>query len=497
MVQYLTDQRVLGYHAGNESAVESDADYILEDINQIELTRRATKYKDSGSISVNNTYGRYSGLLRSGDRLLFKTGNTEPEDGYGTGGYGTGPYGGTTVRRWTAVVRNYEIQGQGVDNYVLDIEAEDFAAGVMGMRQVYDTFEQQQIVGTDGILNEILREECPEIDRSRLPDLPDTTTIFLRGQYVLPTAANLASRANQLLVTDGKSVDLVDPNGVTPKFTVIRGSDVGTFKYSNNDDGLVNSLRTEGGTGHDIEEQSAQTTVNGYALVSETQPLTFQIPTRKSSLERIQLWTHPTSSGEDYKIRLQKDQDGAPIAINSNKSDIVSKSLAPAFVDDDGFTDFILPEHTLPEPFPWMIVQTDGSDGQEIGINTNISDPNDPGVPGVIPEYPYEIILSRNSPESIERYRRREDKISDDSIGTYAAANDLAQTTLAQRDEPNNSVELEAYTERMHALTTGDVVTLDHPEAEAVGDYVVLEIKDTYTLGKVETTLTLRDIDTI
>lgn len=497
MTLYPTGHEVRGFHPGNDGQTENAADYILDDVREISVNQRITKYKDKGNIIVNNTGGQYSNLIRSGDRLVFRLGTDVEGTGYGEGGYGVGPYGGSAGSvEWTALVRQYEITGEGVDNYTLDIEAEDFAAGIMGMRNVHATFEDRQISGSNGILNEILGEECPEVDTSQLPDLSATTTIYLRGQTVLPVAAELARRADKLLTTKSSGaefgiVDLIDPPSTDPQFTVQRGSDVGTFSMQANDDNLVNNLRVEGGEGRDVEEQSQQTTVNGYETVSESARATYQIQTRKPSLERIAIWTRPTGSNEDYEIRLQKDDGGAPIAIDDEKSDIVSHQLDYRFVSDDDFTEFILPDHTLPEPFPWLIIQTNGSTGQDIGIDTGS------GNPGVIPEYPYNIVLDRVSRESIERYRRRDGKLSNDAIGSFEAAREGGDTSLAQSDDINRTVKLEAYTDRMHALQTGEVVALDHPPAEAVGDYVVMEKEDTYTLGRLDTSLTLREVATI
>lgn len=493
MTQYIEDARLCGYHPGNDSILASDADYIFtDDLQSADVTERGSDFKGTGSFGVFRHDDPTDVTVHPGDRLAFFVDDIGAESGYGEGGYGTGPYGGGQDLRWMGMARNLELSEESTDNFFLTINAEEFAPCVMAIRSAYATYEDRQISGTtNSICNEILRDNCPELSTDRLPTVTDTTTIYLRGQTVLETMASLAVRAGRLLVSDGFYVDLTQPQTITPQFTATQGTDVGTFETTINDDNLVNDLRVEGGTGHDPESQSAQTIVNGYEDITQTDRIFYQINTRKSSIERVEVWTHKTGSGENFIARLQKDQNGAPIAPNDNKSDIVSRNLAPQFVDPDGYTSFLFSEHTLPEPFPWLILETDGPVGQEIGVNTNVTPP----APGVIPHFPYQIILNRTSPGSIDVYRRREDKVSNDSIGTFAAARDKATEVLATRDEPIIQVTLTAYSDRMHALHPGTVITLANEKARAVGDFVVLETRDLYETGQLNTELTLKQLD--
>lgn len=490
MTRYIDNAELRGYHSGNTSDLKSDADYIItDDLITTDLSVRAGNYKGQGKIDINNNAGEYSQTIQPGDRIEFQTTAQGVDSGYGTGGYGVGPYGGGTTREWTGMVQPFEIQGQGVDNYDLSVNAEQFASSVMDIRTVHGTFEDQQIVGSNGIINEILAEECPELSTDRLPSKSASTSIYLRGKTVLDAVASLAVRANMLLCCDGVYVDLVEPSSISPQFTATRGDDVGSFKTKVNPDNMVNELRVEGGTGHDIESESSQSTVDGYQTITSSNRITYQIQTRKSELERIEIYTRTTGSGEDYIARLQKDENGAPIAPGDSKSDIVKKKLDPTFVDNDGWTGFILPQHTLPEPFPWLIIESGGSQGQEVGINTAT------GNPGVIPHFPYQVILNRVSQTSIDKYRRREDKVSDDSIGTFEAARDLASEVLAKRDQPEIQVQVPVYTDRMHSLSIGDVISFNHSEARAVGDFAVTEVRDMYETGQVNRDMTLQKLD--
>lgn len=486
MTKYFDDAEVRIYEPGNTSIQREDADFIIaDDLIMADLSNRASDYKGVGKFQIYNRNGRNTDAITSGNRIEFARSSGVGSEGYGVGGYGVGPYGTTVTRRWVGMVRSFEHDDMGQHNYMIAVDAEHFAPTIMSIRDCYDTFESQQIVGANGIVNEIINDNAPELKTSQLPDIPDTTSLFLRGQSVLEAVNSLAVRAGLIPVYSGKFVDMISPTEVTPEFEVIRSEDVGEIDTSIQDANLINNLRVEGGTGHDVESQSAQTTVNGYETITQTDRLFYQIQTRKSQLERVEVWTKTTGSGEDFTARLQKDQNGSPIAPADTKSDIVSRTLDPTFVDDDGFTGFLFGEHTLPEPFPWLILETSGPNGQQIGINTAT------GNPGVIPHFPYNVIITDISPESIETYRQRDGKISDDSLGTFSAARAKALEVLAKRDEPTVQIDVTAYSDRMHGLEPGNVVQVQHPPVKATGNFVVSETSEHYEDGQINTELTL------
>lgn len=90
MTTTITGAELRGYHAGNESDYRSEADYVIpgDDLNGVDITSRATDYKDSGKINIDNQGGEWSGTVRHGDRVEFFLGSTQEGEGYGQGGYG-------------------------------------------------------------------------------------------------------------------------------------------------------------------------------------------------------------------------------------------------------------------------------------------------------------------------------------------------------------------------------------------------------------------------
>lgn len=476
MTLYLDTAVLRGYEPTNTSTDPADADYeITTDLLAADLSKRASDYKGTASFTVNNHEGDWSFTVDPGDRLEFYVDSTLDAG---------------VERRWIGMARNLGIEESATDNYMLTINAEQFGPVICQIRSAYATYENRKICGgANAIINELLQQNCPELSTAHLPDLPDTTSIYLRGQNILQILTSLAIRAEHILIFDGRFVDLIDPAAIVPNFTAVQGSDIGRVSTQVNDDNLVNDLRVEGGTGHDVESQSAQTVVNGYETVTESDRILYQINTRKSSIERVEIWTNKTGSGEDFIARLQEDEGGMPVAPNDNKSDIVARRLDPNFVDPDGWTGFLFAEHTLPEPFPWLLIESGGTQGQKIGINTAT------GAPGVIPHFPYEIVINRTAISSIREYRRREDKVNNDSIGTFDAARERALEVLTKRGEPSIQCDFSVFSDRAHALQPGEVITLDEHDARAVGDFVVLETHDVYETGQLNTEITVKRLD--
>ncbi len=495
MTRYITEAALVGYHPGNSSTSRSDADYSISggEFRDFSITGRLRDVKDTASVTIQNNQGVYSDHIRIGDRVevFERAGSSSDTTGYGQGGYGVGPYGGGDTRRWTGMISSIDIDGHGSTIYSLSFKLEDFGGGIMGMRRINRVFENTPIAGDGGIINEILEAECPELNTAQLPDISQPASVFLNGDVVLDVVAGLALRAGYVLKTVGKDVLAVNSNTLTPAF-VVTNEDVGVPQIKIRSSGMVNDLQLIGGTAHDEEELSAQTTVDGYQRVTKSDKIVYQIQTRKDSLSRVEIWTkRDMDSDDDLVVRLQYDDGGSPVDVGSRSSDIAQRTLSQEFVSEDDWTTFIMPEHTNPEPLPWLIIEAGGDTGHDIGINTAS------GNPGVIPHYPYDIVVDVDDVESAEKYRRRDDVMSDDSLKTFDAANGAAEASIARTNQPDTALQTTLESPRAHALETGDVMRFDWPDVRAVGDYLIEEKQEEYAGSAVNASVSLVPVDSI
>lgn len=491
MTRYITGASLQGYEPGSATS-----DYTISDndIYSFDVEQKVGKVKDTAKLAIDNKKDKYTGVFDHGHRIEVVVDTAQISDAtlYGSGTYGGGSYGGTSTQNlWTGMVRDFDIDYHGATEATFEIDAEDFVFATLGFRRVYNEWRDRQIVGSNGIINEILTDECPEVDQSELPDLPATTSITSFGAHAIDVIGELALRIPAIPYSVGTSLRLDPPSILTPRFEV-NPEDYGTPTYGSEDSNLDTLVRVRGGT--DTRSDDAQLTQDGTTTVTDSNFATQRIDTRKSFIAEIDLYTVADRTGEDIIVRLQKDiGDGSgPIAPDDDTSDIASKRLSSEFLSADDFTLFILPqkaENVLPEPNPWMIVQTDGSNGQDIGINSSS------GELAYEAYYPYPIVVERENSTNSAQWRRRDGKVDKDTISTFDEANDRSEAYLQEYGVPRETFKFDAESPRMHEHRIGSSVRLDEPAV--TGPFVAMEKKDHYEGNQLTTDFSLQSLASI
>lgn len=493
MTLYITDAQITGYHPDSTG---EQADYTIPagDIYSFDVEQKVGALKDTGKLAIDNAGDAYTDAITHGDRIDIYVEGEEiaGQQGYGVGGYGEGPYGGSeSVRAWTGMVRNFDFTYHGASECTLSIDAEDFVFGVLGFRKLYNEWRTRPIVGTNGIVNEILMDECPEIDASYLPTYIETTSMSVFGDDAIDVVGELALRLPALPYSNRDALRFDHPDTLSPRFT-LTPTDYGVLKIGSEDDTLKTAVRVRGGTAPGLDDQ--QLTHDGATTVTDSSFATQRIDTRKSFLDQINLWLKADREGEDVIVRLQKDGgDGTgPIAPDDETSDIARKRLSSEFLDVDGFTPFLMPtspENSLPEPRPWMIVQTDGPAGQQIGSDAAT------GNLCYQAYYPYPIVVEQSDQAASEKYRRREGDVSKQAITTFEDARDKGKSYLHEHAAPRKTMQLDAQSVRMHVHDIGSAVQIT--EAFDTGAYVAVEKKDHYEGNQLTTDFSFQSLASI
>lgn len=446
-------------------------------IESVELSERISDAKDTGSITLDNNDGSL-GDITAGDRLVFRT-QLAGESSLST--------------RHVALARSPTDTLRGGDVKSRDIDIVDFVFGVMSNRIAFENFEARQIAGAaDSIVNTLLAEEAPEIGRSQISTVTDTTDAFIDGRTLYSVICeDLAKIANAVVSQDGTDIifrpltDVSVSTGLTP--TDFRAP----ISITRNDDNLVNQVRVSGGTDHDVDD--SQTTQSSTATVTNTNRLTTQIQTRKSEVARVAIYTDPDpNSTDNLRVRLQATRNAAAVDVDDTASDIARRELAPEFLEDGGFTDFLLPNHELaPAEQPTLIVEATGSTGQPVGIDGS-------GNLTYKSKYPFPLLTRSVDEQSATEYRRRDRRLQDEQLKTFAAVRDKAQSVVERRAQPEVTVEAAADSLAAHTVATGEGVTLsEFPIADANGTFVCRERTTTYEGNQLRTTLLLQDISTL
>lgn len=487
-----------------------------DDIQRVDASVRAGQRKDSGTITLTNDNGTYTSggkEIRSGDRLQVWTTLEDDIDAWGepnlggaVGGWG-GEYGriewgggGTPSKswgsgawggrhdRWSCLVRDRTADLRSPSISDLQLKCEDFVFGLANKRLVFNHFDDTQISGTDdSIVDTIVDNEAPEIDKSRIETFTETTDANFDGVTLLDALKAMSDRADAVMRGRKKGLVLTDLSSISSSFD-LSGTEIGRLTTKETDQGLANEVRVDGGTATD--QDASQETQDTYTTVTNTSRATFRVDTRKSQIAEIEIWTKKTGSNDSVIVRLQKDDAGSPIAPDNRKSDIDSVTLSHEFLDDDGFTTFQFGEHTLPEPRPWVIIESDGTNGQDIGTDSN-------GNVTYKSKYPYNITTRDTNYASIQTYRKREHRIKAKSVQTFDEAREIVFEYLDHESVPEKTVEVPADSARTHRLTPLDVVTLDFPRELATGDYIVIERSDIFEGTTLDSTLTLQEVDSV
>lgn len=495
MTQAIRNARIEVFKPSNNSFENPNFTIPEEDIASVSSTVRISARKDTATFEIHNDNGEYSNNsnvgLQSGQRVQFWVDSEVDATQWGDGDWGDGSWGGERLH-WTGMIRDISYTYGGPNKSFIELKAEDFVFGVMSQRLVFNAWESTAVAGSsNAVLNEALSNEAPEIDRGKIEDFTSTTTtITADGTNLLEFSEKLARRANAVTYSRRDRLHFEDLSSKTAKFD-LQGSDIGFFELQRDDTDLVNSVRVDGGTDKAIDDE--QTTQNGWDTATESSRVQFQVSTRKSEITRIDIWTDPsrTGSGENLTLRLQKNDSGSPVAPGDKTSDIVSETISSGDLTSDGYTSYTLSSHTLPEPNPWILLETDGSSGQDVGIDTADNTPTYKAW------YPYTITIRRSNTSSRDKYRKREYRIKEDSIKSTTEAREVAEEKLNHDSVPEEKIAMPADSKRMYTIRVGDVINLDFPREEATGDFIVSERNDEYQGNRMHTDITAQEVGSI
>lgn len=484
----LTDGRVEVFKPTNTSG---DPDVTVEppDLMSVDVERAVQRESGKASITINNIGGDYAGAITAGDRLEFIAdigGSGVDATLYGEGEYGDGSYGGAAgnSRRWTGMASIPRYRFQGVGNRSVSISAQPFVFAVLGSlgRKVDNAFRGRTV---DDIAKTILEDEASELDPSGIHSFPNTSVdIEFDGTALQTALAALADEADAVLSGRGTTV-IMRPKANIPVQWEATAEDFGTWDVDDSDDELWNQIRVEGGT--DNDEGAAQETQTSYQTVTDGNPISTQINLPKSRIDQVDMWTRTTGSEEELTVAVQEDKGGSPTAIDDSTKDLVNRPLSHEFLADDGFTTFLLKYTELPDPEPWIIIRSDGSDGIDIGVDGS-------GTPAYRAYYPFPIITQKASQSSINEYRRREHRIEKDNITTARAASQLVDRKIRHHEDPRSEFQADAQSQRAHELEPGAAIDLNFPKETAVGTYILTSRTDHYAPSQSERNLLKTDL---
>ena len=447
-----------------------------EDIQGLDTEERAQDAMDGGSVTIDNTDRTYTDdhRITSGDRVDIRA-QLADED--------------TLSTRLVTIARDVTdtLDGGGIRS--IDVELTDFVFTILSWRSVSDSYESED-VGT--IIDELVGAAAPEVGRSQIETFGVETDAFINGRYLLDVLVeDLSPIGDAILAHEGTDLIAAALEELDVSTTLTPADLYAPINVTRTDDEVVNRVRIDGGVAHAVDAE--QSTQSSTTRVTNTNRLVTQIPARKSELARIQLYTQRDPNSTDrLSVRLQAERDGEPVDIDDRESDITRRTHQATFLSDDGWTTFLLPDHSLPPASePFLIIEAGGGDGHDVGVDGS-------GTPTYQAEYPYPLIAQTVGAGSQSEYRRRDHRIRDDQLETLSAVQYKVESVARHRARPARKLTAAAKTPRAHQLQPGQVARVsDFPDVGANGEYLCLDRKTTYDGIRMTTELTLQSARSI
>lgn len=505
-----------------ESDIGGSPDIVIPraDLRNGSYSLRGRERKDGGSITVHNDGGAYtadadgdrlpaSERIMSGDAVQVYASLQGDEPVMGDGIVGEGGTGGKH-HLFTGMVRDVEYTSRGPNTSTMTLVVDSYVGGVLSFRTVTDRFNDVPAAGTaDSILDTLIREYAPEVD-TRFDSFPETLSYTADGENLFDIVRAIVARIdaeayahrNTLVVHNQSSVGLNSE---------VSASDFGDISVRESDIGLANAIRVNGAESEAVDDTNPDTldttsepyqdgttafSPTNYATVTQSSRQTFRVSTRKARLASVELWTRINgASEENITLRVQID-DGtgtAPIAVNDASSDIVNTDRDPtdetAGITDDGWTRFNFGDHTLPEPDPWVIVETDGDTGQDIGLEGGGG-----SEPAMVARYQFNLAVRQSDSDSRARHRRRDQTLTRANISTLEEAQELGNQAIDERAVPQSTVQAPVNSLDGFHLSVNDAVDTTWAAEEAAPAEVVVREKNIDFDGSVlRTTVTMEE----
>lgn len=490
----ITEAQMEVWYESTDSGIEPDAVIPSGQVNEISYSERADEVLDEAEIEVdlpkNSEYD-----LSLGDRVRFSVtviapikqytnppgygedygeyfggGESETSIGEYGGAYG-GPYGSTAIEiDWTGRVRpSSRDRGEpGSVDAVISAEATDYVGDILSNRSITETYIDEDV---GYIIRDIVSEKVTEVDASNVPDFGVTTDAFFQSRDCFDAIINLAAKADCILQTQGEELH-IDPIDDLPYAFDLEPLDYTLPWQTRVGDDVENVVRVDSGVSRQLE--SANENQSDLVRVTDTNRFSTTLRARKSQIHSTAIYVDAVADNEELRLRVQADEGGAPIAPNDEDSDIVNASWPAGNLPDGGWKSFFFADHTLPERDVWLIIESSGTEGHDIGVDVN-------GDLSYRSYYPHPLNFEVAHQESINEYGVREVRIERDNLETIVATRDAARSELARRAFPGKTITFSADSGRAHGLSPGDVIGVNNPEEDAVGDFIVVEVDRTFS----------------
>lgn len=379
-------------------------------------------------------------------------------------------------RRWTGMIEEVSHQRRPGDVRTVSLTADDYVFGTLSDRLVYRVWDNDSIV--DIITDVATRDAGLSVSLPSESEVTDTATLASNGLNALEVVETMAKRAGLLLYSDHETLVAEEIDQLDTKVTLseenVTDAIGGNYDHVEQPDDYASFYRVEGGDAAELDDE--QETADGWYEVTEDDRLEVQISATRSKLERVELIPRQVEErDEPIVVRIQRDDGGSPANPEDQNADITRQEVQPSdprWIDED-WSRWIFQAHIIHDEDPWLIVETDGSEGQEVRINES-------GELTYRTYYAYPVLAESTDTTAENQYGRVERKHEDESVRTLREAQNVADAKIAESNRPREIFSFPAASPSTYRLAFGDAIELNFPKDGAVGRYIVTDITETW-----------------
>lgn len=449
-------------------------------VRRIEIREASRDEADDAGFDLANRDAILTGLVRECDEVRAYV-KTEGDADF--------------VHIWSGVVDSINSKRVSRTFAELPVKAQDFVMWRMARAFVTDSYEN---MSAGAIVRAIVQTYTPSITATSAT-VEDTGTlvpsITFNGESVLAALRALAELADAEFHGDKDKVlhfyeKKTKASGVSvDASTIVRGS----FSIETNTAGFGNVQKVRGGSRALLDQTNGEAFGSWSVLDGSTlNRVTAKVYVTKSRLAKVELWTNPTGYGGDLRLRIQAGNaaNTAPIDVNDDTRDLVSRTLSQEFLAVGDWTTFLLAEHVLPPGGSvWLIVEC-ASAGQTQRVGLDATGPD----LMFRTYYPVPVIVERQDSASVARYGKRElPPISDKNIATEEEATLLADMELARRSTPARQGSYEAFDiATLASVGLGETVLATFPDDDVPAGTELIIVEKTHVYDADAGTYTLR-----
>jgi len=369
------------------------------------------------------------------------------------------------------------------ETFEADVQLENWLWATLRDRNVTARIRDEPL---DAALQRLIDREAPTLTLDyTLSNNPTASATF--------DAESLRTAIVSLIGSRGQAV----ADGDTLRIERLPDSTTGTFDLADlrlptrqiTDDALATRVRVDGGTLAVRVPGAVRPDVSTFVgLLNGRQ--TVRLSSAVSELDRVGLRTKHSGADGQLVVRLQADDGGSPTAPDDPQQDIASRGQTASFVSPDGQTAFEFPEHDIPAPDPWLIIEQQTNEQSPTGFEIGLGSDGNVAVTDVQSRQP--LVVEVRDDAATTEYGRRDTRIRDESLSSFGESQTRAEQLLTRRNSPSDELVSPALSADAYNASLLDAYDISLPPFELSEAFVVTAIQTTIDTRQLTRSLTFR-----